>query len=370
MSERSIALALRIEDNSPENFYNEDYEPDLSWMEKRGEWGMKAKPGKRGLTLDDVEAGSYAEVPAISDNMTGRVRGSTPREGAFQVGYYSIRNKTDIWLQNAGSLYEEAVQRQWSSATDIPWETIKPLPDDIERAECQLATFLTEVEFVAADVPGRWVSATTPDYFEPRLFLLAQMGDEARHLDVFRKRALANGGGIMQRIIGGDAGGDLTSVDMARDFSEMSARLHVVGEGPVLTLFRTGELMAYNEAEKRMYRLAAQDESRHVAFGVMHLRYIGETQPERREELHTYLDEGESFLSRSTLNPGGNDIASGEAVAILLGGGKDKIDEGRKLAMAICRRQIKEYMQRVHSAGFSERFTNGRANADMMKLVA
>ena len=27
-------------------------------------------------------------------------------------------------------LYEEAVQRQWSSATDIPWDELRPLPDD------------------------------------------------------------------------------------------------------------------------------------------------------------------------------------------------------------------------------------------------
>jgi len=183
MSEKPEALALQLIDESKlKRVYNDEYEPDLGWMEQRGEWGMKAQPGKRGLTLDDVESGSYAEVPDLSENQTGRMRGSMPREGAYHVGYYTIRNKTDIWLNNAASLYEEAVQRQWSSATDIPWETIKPLPDDIERAECQLATFLTEIEFVAADVPGRWVSATTPDYFEPRLFLIAQVADEARHL--------------------------------------------------------------------------------------------------------------------------------------------------------------------------------------------
>ena len=49
--------------------------------------------------------------------------------------------------------YEEAVARQWSSARDIPWDELKPLPDDLERAMCQLCTFLTEVEFIAADAP-------------------------------------------------------------------------------------------------------------------------------------------------------------------------------------------------------------------------
>ena len=48
----------------------------------------------------------------------------------------------------------------------------------MSRAELHCrATFLTEVEFIAADAPTRWM-------------------DEARHTDVFRKRALANGGGL------------------------------------------------------------------------------------------------------------------------------------------------------------------------------
>ena len=76
----------------------------------------------------------------------------------------------------------------------MPWDTIEPLPDDIEQAQCQMATFLTEVEFVAGDVPARWAAETTPDFFEARQVLLAQVMDESRHMDVFRKRAMANGG--------------------------------------------------------------------------------------------------------------------------------------------------------------------------------
>ena len=124
--------------------------------------------------------------------------------------------------------------------------------------------------------------------------LLAQVMDESRHMDVFRKRALANGGGLMQAT--GATSGFVGSIDLSRDFTEMSSRLHVSGEGSVLTLFRMGELMAQNEAEKVIYRLCAQDEARHVAFGVMHLRYMSETAPERREEIHCYLDEAEGGL--------------------------------------------------------------------------
>ncbi|MCH9018458.1 MAG: hypothetical protein IIB89_11945 [Chloroflexi bacterium] len=72
------------------------------------------------------------------------------------------------------------------------------------------------------------------------------------------------------------------------------------------TIFRMGERMSYNDAEKHIYRLAASDESRHVAFGVLHLKYLSEVQPERKEEIHNYLDEVEQglvFATGSSQNP-------------------------------------------------------------------
>ena len=339
-------------------------ELDLGWMKRQGEWGTQAKPGKQGLTLADIQLGSYGDAPPFSDNMTGRPRGAVPRPQSYRIGAYSVRSKSEIWLENASFLYEEALQRQWSSATDVPWHTIEPLPDDIEEAQCQLATFLTEVEFVAGDVPARWISQTTPDYFEPRNCLLAQVMDESRHMDVFRKRAFANGGGLMCAT--GGTAGVVGSIDLARDFTEMSSRLHISGEGAVLTIFRMGELMAYNEAEKAIYRLCAQDEARHVAFGVMHMRYMAETAPERREEIECYLDEAERQILAGSQNPAGNQTISSEALAILLGGGKDKYDEGFNKLMAIRKRQLQEYVKRVRSAGFGERFDNGRSNLNGM----
>ena len=342
-------------------------ELDLAWMRRRGAWGQRARPGKQGLTLADIQVGSYANVPLTSDNQTGRPRGAASRSDAYRVAGYQLRSKEDVWLDNAGWLYEEALQRQWSSATDVPWDSIKPLADDIEQAQCQLATFFTEVEFVAGDVPARWIARTSSDYYEPRLLLLAQVNDEARHMDVFRKRALANGGGLMQRTA--MAGGIVGGIDLAQDFNEMSCRLHLSGEGAVLTMFRMGELMAYNDAEKAMYRLCAQDEARHVAFGVMHMRYLSEAHTDRREEIHCYLDESEAgLLTNSSQNPAVQG-PSGEALAVLLGGGKDKVDEGMKKLFAIRRRQVVEYMKRLNAAGFGERFENGRANPNLVALL-
>jgi hypothetical protein len=345
----------------------------LDWLQQRETWGDELHPDMEhgGLRLQDAISGPFGEVPEVSDNETGRPRGALLREGAPRVGSYRVKSKSEIWMRNAAALYEEALTRQWSSATDVPWDTLKPLPDDIERAECELATFLSDVEFVAGDVPGRWIADTSPDFFEPRMFLVSQIMDEARHLDVFRKRALANGGGLMQQSRA-FSGGFGSSIDNARDFTEMSVRLHISGEGLILSVFRMGERMGYNDAEKEIYRLCGSDESRHVAFGVMHLRYISEVEPERKEEIHCLLDEVEMGLALGEGSSAQNllvrSAGTGSSLAVLLGGGD--VEEGEKLAQAMRQRQIKEYIQRIKVSGFGERFENGRSGPVLMKYVA
>ncbi|HIE85178.1 MAG TPA: ferritin-like domain-containing protein [Dehalococcoidia bacterium] len=346
----------------------------LDWLQQRETFGkeLEIPSNGGGLLLQDVDSGPFAEVPAWTNNVTGRTRGALTRPSAARIGKYGIRTKADVWLKNGAQLYEEAVQRQWSSATDIPWHELEELPDEIEQAECQLATFLTEVEFVAGDVPGRWISETSPDYYEPRMFLISQIMDEARHADVFRKRALANGGGLLQQNSSAALAG--ASIDSARDFTEMSARLHISGEGLVLSIFRMGERMAYNNAEKAIYRLAASDESRHVAFGVMHLQYVSQTDPERSEEIHSYLDEIELGLVAGTggQNPAVRGTPSNAAIMTLLGGGTDEasLREGEQIAGAVRQRQVKEYIQRIKVAGFGDRFTNGRAAAGLTEYIS
>ena len=319
---------------------------DLSWLELDQTWGMTARPGKRGLTLDEVNIGPYGPPEEDRPELTYRARGAARREGVPRIGYYPD-TKANVWSQNATMLYEEAVQRQWSSATDIPWETLEPLPDEIERAFCQLCTFLTEVEFIAGDTPGQWIPRISNEHFETKLFLCSQVMDEARHLDVFRKRALANGGGLLEA----SPTSSLRTIINARDFTEMSAIMHVQAEGFIQSMFRMGELIAQNEAEKRMFRLCAQDESRHLGFGVMHMKYVLENEPERREEIHTYLDESENADPET----GTFGITVAESLIILLGGGKKNSDEGFNKFMALRKRQVQEYIHRLEVAGLGDR---------------
>jgi hypothetical protein len=200
------------------------------------------------------------------------------------------------------------------------------------------------VEFVAGDMPAKWMCQINHDFHEVKLFLATQIMDEARHLDVFRKRALANGGGLLSASPGQEE--LLAAILTAPDYTTASALMHIFGEGFVLTLFRQGEFLAPTVVEKTIFRLCMQDEARHVAYGVKHLQFLIERFPEREAEVHALLDVGEQAIFKLTLEP-----QTTEPRAILAGGGLANIELGMSRMAFIYRKQVKEYLNRMHIAG-------------------
>jgi len=322
---------------------------DLSWMKANpAGWGARAKPrDDRGLGLEDLNliGGAYGTVPD-----TGHSHGSMAPRGCEvpantpSLGCYDINDKSLVWADNVALLYDEAVARQWSSARDVPWDQLTPLPDDLERAMCQLCTTLTEVEFIAADMPAKWMWHINHDFHEVKCFLATQIIDEARHLDVFRKRALANGGGLLKASPANEQ--VLRAIIEAPDYTTASSLMHILAEGFVLTLFRNGEMLAQNEVEKRIFRLCMQDEARHVAYGTMHLKYFLEKRPERAEQIHAILAAGEEAIFALSL-----EAQTAEPRAILAGGGVDRIMEGFAKLGYLYTKQVKEYLHRLKVAG-------------------
>lgn len=322
---------------------------DLTWLnETRSEWGVRAKPSRVGLTLRDISIGSYGEVPDRAPLRTMAPRGSDVEAGVPDMGY-TINEKSEVWSDNVLELYEEAVSRQWSATRDIPWTELPELPADIEHAMCQLSTVLSEVEMVAADFPAKWLWRINHDFVEAKMFLCTQVMDEARHTEVFRKRALAGGGGLGRaRAVVEQF---LKLILDAESYDEGSALMHLLGEGVVLSLFRAGELLAPSAVEKRIFRLCTQDEARHVAYGTMHLRYRLERDPSLAEDFHSYLDRGEELISVLFTTP---EVV--EPTAILAAGGVKQAEELALGAADILRvRMIEEYLQRCEHAGLDRR---------------
>ncbi len=319
---------------------------DLRWMDSNPQgWGHHAEPGPAGLGLRQIETGHYAEIPEHGSRHGSMApRGSYVPADTPSLGMYDLNEKAEVWADNAALLYDEAVTRQWNSVTDVPWDKLEKLPEPIEKAVCQMCTNLTEVEFVAGDMPAKWLCRINHDFHEVKLFLASQIMDEARHMDVFRKRALANGGGLLMASPAQEE--LLAAILQAPDYATASALMHIFGEGFVLTLFRTGEFLAPTIVEKTIFRLCMQDEARHVAYGVKHLKCFLEHYPERESEINAILDLGEEAIFRLTLEP-----QTIEPRAILAAGSLDNIELGMARLAFLYEKQIKEYLHRLKVAG-------------------
>lgn len=318
---------------------------DWAWLRgARSEWGVRPKPSPRGLTMMDIAVGSYGEVPDRPAHRSMAPRGGDHDADVPDMGYI-VNDKAQVWAENVAELYEEAVARQWSATRDIPWGELRELPDDIEHAICQVCTTLTEVEMIASELPAKWMWRINHDFIEMKMFLCTQIMDEARHSEVFRKRALANGGGLLKSRSG--PASLLRTIIEAKTFTQASALMHLLGEGFVLDIFRMGELFSPTPVEKKIFRMAMQDEARHVAFGTMHIRYAVEHDPDIAEEIQEALDAGEKVLLEFGTSP---DLST--ALALLLGGGAEHVeDRGFPLQAELMKKLMTSYLSRCERAG-------------------
>ncbi len=320
---------------------------DWAWLAgHRSEWGIRPKPGPRGLTMMDIAVGSYGEVPEHPRHRAMAARGADIAEDTPDMGYI-LNRKSDVWAANVSELYEEAVARQWSATRDIPWGDLEELPSDLEHAICQLCTTLSEIEMIASDLPAKWMWRMNHEFLEAKMFLCTQIMDEARHSEVFRKRALANGGGLLKSRSGTET--LLRTILEAKTYTQATALLHLLGEGFILDLFRQGEAIAPTEVEKKIFRMTMQDEARHVAYGTLHIRHAVEADPDVAEEIHEALDHGEQAMVALGRSP---DMST--AIALLLAGGADKVEEvGFPLQRRLSANQFSSYLARCERAGIS-----------------
>ena len=288
------------------------YEPKYDWMNKSRQWGMRVRPGKAGLKLGELNTGIYGEIPMHWTDESRNPRGAIPRRGMPPVGY-SVRDKADLWADSAADLYEEAIQRRWAPATDVPWDSIKPLADDVEHAVCQVCTELVGYANVDIESITGWQHQMSYGYHEVKQFLATAGFDAARHYECFRKRALVNGGGLglegpgmVNRMILESRGG----------WTEAVVYLLLLRGAFTLTLYRYLGRYAHNDAERFIFGHALADKARHVSYGLDHLKYAIAHVDDQRQIVRTLLFIGEGVVGRDMRDP-----VLAEALAIIFGGG-------------------------------------------------
>ncbi len=346
------------QDLTNENQAEHDTIPDqteeakrFTWMDDSPQWGTKAVPSKRGLTLDDINTGFYGEVPSQSEEMTRMPRGARHVPGLPRLEFYSLSKKEEIWADNAGTLYEEAIQRRWIAHLDVPWDSLQPLPRELELAMCQLCTELAQQATTETDSIGQWVGRMNYAYYEVKTFLATELYDTARHYDAFRTRALANGGtlglespGLINRRI----------IESRAGWTETAVLMYILRGTFTLMLYRYGEAYALNPVEKILFRLCSQDKARHLGYGMAHVKYaITQKGDDYALGLLRMMRGVEQDLVTEMKDP-----VIWEAMAIVCGGGLENISFGMDVVKGFQRRYVNEYIARMRWVGIDKTLDN------------
>ncbi len=221
-------------------------------------------------------------------------RGALVEAGGPKVDF-SLDERRVVWADVAPKLYAQAAAGQWDPAIAVDWDAPRDHPADVEAAVVQVMTYLVENEQAALVVPARFLGRIHPHFREVVQLLAVQVADEARHVEVFTRRALLGDGRLGSSGAGGRA--SLATLVAETDFSQASFLLSVLGEGSFLNLLAFLERHAPDAVTRQVSRLALQDEARHVAFGLAHLEHQAEADPSLRDRLRAAVERRHDALA-------------------------------------------------------------------------
>jgi hypothetical protein len=231
-----------------------------------------------------------AERAGAPDQVTERppatwglaARGALVEQGAPPLVGADLDQRQEVWSDLAPRLYAQAAAGQWDPETAVDW-TPPQLPDEVEAAVVQVMTYLVENEQAALIVPARFIGRIHPHFRETMQFLATQLADEARHVEVFTRRARLCGQPLGISGAGGRA--SLQTLLDEPDWSVASFLLSVLGEGTFLSLLSFLERHSPDPVTARIAHLSLQDEARHVAFAMGHLGEHFRVEPSLRPRL-------------------------------------------------------------------------------------
>lgn len=214
---------------------------------------------------------------------------------------FDITHRDLVWAEIAPALYKNAASAQWDPDTAIDWTADFTLRPEIEQAVVQVMTYLIENEQAALVIPSKLLARVHPHFREVLQLLAVQAADEARHMEVFTRRALLRGGEMGTSSVSGRE--SLATLLHEAEFSMASFLLSVLGEGSFLNLLEFLDKNAPDPITRQVTRMARRDEARHVAFGVAHLHHQSQLDPEVRHRMRAAVERRyESLVDTSGLN--------------------------------------------------------------------
>jgi len=249
--------------------------PAVGFVERGRTAGARWVGATRAGHCDPAVPGALAPVAPAEWGLAARGAAIEPGGPAPR---FALDARDEVWTDRAAGLYRQALAAQWDPAAAIDWDTPFVLPDQVERAVVQVMTFLIENEEAALVVPARFLGQVHPHFREIQQVLAVTVADEARHIEVFTRRATCRGGELALSSVGGRT--SLQTLLDEPDFAVASFLLSVMGEGTFVSLLSFLERHAPDPLTRRIAQLTRADEARHVAFAMAHL------------ERHATLDPG------------------------------------------------------------------------------
>jgi hypothetical protein len=270
-------------------------------------------------------------------------------EAGTQPLHFALDERELVWSDDAATLYAQGAAAQWDPATAIPWHEQPTHAPEIEDAVVQVMTFLIENETAALLVPARFIAQLHPHFREVMQLLALQVADEARHIEVFTRRAGLVRGTLGTSSAGGQA--SLRTLVEEPDFAIAALLLAVLGEGSFLSLLWFLDEHGPDPITRSVARLAARDEARHVAFGLAHLQRHLEHDPGLRPRLAAAIQRRHDALAHSA----GLNADVFDALVVLAAGSlePDAIARGHAAVVALAADMDRGRQRRLARLGFS-----------------
>jgi hypothetical protein len=181
------------------------------------------------------------------------------------------------------------------------------------------------------------------------LFLATQIRDEARHIEVFLRRALSNGMGL--QFSSASTQRSLKTLLDREDFLEAGFLLSVLGEGTFLDLLKFIEAHAPDTVTAEIARRTRVDEARHVHFALAHMKHAVESDSAVKRRLAAAARERAAALSEIRMvNP-----LVEESLVILAAGALDaaSLPKGVKAVRQLYGAMHENRIKRLQIIGFS-----------------
>lgn len=326
--------------------WTESDSPLVAWVVRGAALGGRLQGAEAAGGTDPREPGAVVERPPSRWGLAAR--GAVVEAGGPDY-YFRLDSKAEVWAENVPRLYQQAAAAQWNPAAAIDWDAPFELPHEVESAVVQVMTYLVENETAALLVPAKFLAQVHPHFREVMQLLAIQVADEARHIEVFTRRAtLRRPEALGLSTVGGQQ--SLKTLFDEPDFTLASFLLSVLGEGTFLNLLWFLEHHAPDPVTRQVAKLSAQDEARHVAFGMGHLQYALKLDLGLRHRLAAAASRRHDALAQTA----GLNEEVFDALVLLAAGGwePDAIADGFERVQKLKREMAADRTNRLIKLGF------------------